>query len=95
MALLRAHKTCGYVSPTPFEKGSFQCPLVKPLKGLELLLSTCPLKCHLPCVAIEYLEMWFIQIEMCHKIHSEWQKLIRKKKNAKYLTNFYIDYMLK
>lgn len=25
MALLRAHKTCGYVSPTPF-KGSFNVP---------------------------------------------------------------------
>ena len=54
--------------------------LVKPLKGLELLLST---EVSLATWSYWILEMWFAQIEMCHKIHSKWQKLIRKKKNAK------------
>lgn len=51
--------------------------LVKPLKGLELLLST---KVSLATCSYWILEMWFVQIEMCHKIHSKWQKLIKKKR---------------
>ena len=90
MALLRAHKTWGYVSPTP-SKGS-SCVPCKPLKGLELC---CPLKCHLPHVAIEYLKSGSSKLRHAVKYAASCKDLWGKKKNVKYLVNFYIDCMLK